>query len=112
MKLVAHRAYKPGTPSTDATLADAAWFKAHPRRKYRVRTQVEGEFDVYDLGTRPPLPGAKRYAVVKQLVPGARIRLPCWAILNLPPEAIPESSAKSAFMHAQRNAGTRQWVAV
>lgn len=54
---------------------DRAWFARHSTRAYRLRPVVPGEFGT---GTFPP--GTQRLALVKQLLPGARTRLPFWAI--------------------------------
>jgi hypothetical protein len=50
---------------------DAAWFDAHPRRNFRIRPAGRGE--LLTLGDPPK--GYIPFTVVRQLAPGARIRL-------------------------------------
>jgi hypothetical protein len=52
----------------DASDADAAWFRAHPGRNHYVRRYVAGEFPA-------PL-GPWGWTVVKQVMPGFRLRRP------------------------------------
>lgn len=54
---------------------DRAWFARHPNRAYRLRPVVPGEFG---SGSFPV--GAQRLALVKQMLPGSRMRLPFWAV--------------------------------
>jgi hypothetical protein len=59
-----------------ASAIDRAWFKRHPTRAYRLRLPVPNEFP----DDRPPAAGAERLVLVKQVLPGARLRWPIWAV--------------------------------
>jgi hypothetical protein len=55
---------------------DARWFRKHPRRSHRLRAPIFGEW-----AECPPVPqdGLAPLTLVRQIVPGARMRLPVFA---------------------------------
>jgi hypothetical protein len=55
-----------------ASEADRLWFVAHPQRSYRVRPLIPGEWPPGSLSTPPR--GWRHYTVVRQVMPGFRIR--------------------------------------
>lgn len=57
----------------DASEADRLWFEARPHRQHRVRRHVVGEWPVEPPA--PTRPGWCRFTLVRQLRPGARLRL-------------------------------------
>ena len=56
-----------------ASDADAAWFKARPDRSTRIRPFIEGELP-YSL----PQGDGVAVTIVRQMQPGARMRLPVY----------------------------------
>lgn len=55
-----------------ASETDRVWFEAHPRRSYRVRPHIPGEWPPGSMAT--PLRGWCAYTVVRQVMPGFRVR--------------------------------------
>lgn len=53
---------------------DRAWFKRHPRRAHRLRRMVPGEHPPEACAYGPP--SWPIYTVVKQIMPGTRVRVP------------------------------------
>ena len=49
------------------------WFVAHPHRSYRVRPQIPGEWPPGSLPA--PRRGWREYTVIRQVLPGFRLRL-------------------------------------
>jgi hypothetical protein len=70
---------------------DARWFRKHPRRSHRLRTPISGEWAEY-----PPVSqeGLAPLTLVRQIAPGARMRLPVFA---RPDAVIPDDEH---FLHA------------
>jgi hypothetical protein len=56
-----------------ASETDRLWFEAHPHRSFRVRPHIPGEWPPGSLPARPR--GWRPYTVVRQVMPGFRLRL-------------------------------------
>jgi hypothetical protein len=72
---------------------DAAWFDAHPGRNFRIRPAGRGEL----LTFGDPPAGYIPFTVVRQLAPGARIRLYGTAKEEPPTWDFPERVAESLW---------------
>jgi hypothetical protein len=68
---------------------DGAWFRSHPHRNYRVRRAIQGEL--------PGLPSDEWYVVVRQVIPGFRLRLSFLPTVALPKGDAPEDIAHAIF---------------
>ena len=82
------------------SFADAAYFEAQPKRRYRMRLATPAEIEAMDLanGLAPLGKGSFRWVVVCQFAPGMRIRVHINAPLPPGPIAdIPEHVARDTF---------------
>lgn len=63
-------------PGVDiASKCDAEWFEANPKRSWRLRDRIPGEYENFDVGMLPP-PGTSARTLVIQMQPGVRARQP------------------------------------
>lgn len=107
-KLVGSVPFTPGSPMSVASEDDRLWFEKNPKRRFRLRLAVDGEW----AAPPPTLPvGARLYSAVHQVAPGARMRRPVWAVLFAPMVEPGEDMACDAFMRAGQTSGTDQWTA-
>lgn len=85
-------------PVEAASQADAAWFRANPHRRHRIRPAVPGEFA--PQGELPPMaPGFRRFVAVRQIQPGFRVRIPFRVAVE---PAQTEGAARAVFAHLIR----------
>jgi hypothetical protein len=77
-----------GTPADIAKTLDREWFRSHPLRSHRLRRAITGEF---------PEGSAETLVAVRQLQPGARVRLPFYAQAQLPSDEAPEHIAHAIY---------------
>jgi hypothetical protein len=80
-----------------AMAIDGDWFRTHPGRSHRVRRALPQEFLSSSEG--------KSYIVVRQLVPGVRMRASLSTLVALPDEDPPEPVAHAIFDFAQEKPG-------
>jgi hypothetical protein len=72
--------------ATDESAAgdDRRWFERHPRRTHRIRPPGIGERQAMRDLTQPDEPRVRPFVVVRQVVPGVRLRQPAWLGARVP----------------------------